>query len=241
MVVIGIDPHKGSHTAVAIDEDEHKLDEVSVRADRRQLERLTSWADSFPERSWAIESATGLGALLSQQLVGAGEEVFDVPPTLSARVRVLAAGKSQKNDPNDAFSVAIAALRSSRLRPVVVEDNIAVLRLLWNRHKNLTSAHTQAVCRPHALLASIVPGGARRRLSADRAAAVLAGFRPKTAVERARKSQAQLVVADVRRLGAQLGASKGRHRRGGRRGADLCRRAVGSWPSGHGHHNRPHR
>ncbi len=70
MVVIGIDPHKGSHTAVAIDEDESKLDEVRVRADRRQLEALRSWASAFPERSWAIESANGLGALLSQQLGG---------------------------------------------------------------------------------------------------------------------------------------------------------------------------
>ena len=208
MVVIGIDPHKGSHTAVAIDEDEHKLDEVRVRADRRQLEALRSWATAFPERSWAIESANGLGALLSQQLVGAGEEVFDVPPTLSARVRVLGRGKSQKNDPNDALSVAIAALRSDRLRPVVEEDHLAVLRLLWNRHKNLTSHHTQAVCRLHALLAVIVPGGTRRRLSAEKAAAVLSGFRAKTAVEKARQHQAQILVGDVRRLDAQLKASK---------------------------------
>jgi len=208
MVVIGIDPHKGSHTAVAIDEDEVKLDEVRVRADRRQLEALTSWASAFPKRSWAIESANGLGALLSQQLVGAGEEVFDVPPTLSSRVRVLASGKSQKNDPNDAFSVAIAALRSSRLRPVVTEDHIAVLRLRWNRHKNLTSLHTQAVCRLHALLAGIVPGGAHRRLSADQAVAVLSGCRAKTAVEKARKAQAHDLIADVRRLDAQLKASK---------------------------------
>jgi transposase len=208
MVVIGIDPHKGSHTAVAIDEDETKLDEVRVRADRRQLEALRSWATAFPERSWAIESASGLGALLSQQLVGAGEEVFDVPPTLSARVRVLGTGKSQKNDPNDALSVAIAALRSDRLRPVGAEDHIAVLRLLWNRHKNLTSLHTQAVCRVHALLAGIVPGGTRRRLSAEKAAAVLSGFRATTAVEKARQAQAHDLVGDVRRLDALLKTSK---------------------------------
>ena len=208
MVVIGIDPHKGSHTAVAIDEDETKLDEVRVRADRRQLEALKTWASAFPKRSWAIESANGLGALLSQQLVGAGEEVFDVPPTLSARVRVLGTGKSQKNDPNDALSVAIAALRSDRLRPVVAEDHVAVLRLLWNRHKNLTSLHTQAVCRLHALLAGIVPGGTRRRLSADRASAVLSGFRPTTAVEKARRDQARDLVGDVRRLDVLLKASK---------------------------------
>ena len=208
MVVIGIDPHKGSHTAVAIDEDERKLDEVLVRADKRQLERLLAWAEAFEKRSWAVESANGLGALLSQQLVGAGEEVFDVPPTLSSRVRVLGTGKSQKNDPNDALSVAVAALRSSRLRLVVAEDHVAVLRLLWNRHKNLTSLHTQAVCRLHALLAVIVPGGMRRRLSADQASAVLAGIRPRTMAEGARKSQARDLVGDVRRLDAQMKASK---------------------------------
>jgi len=208
MVIIGIDPHKGSHTAVAIDGDEVTLGEVTVRSDRNQLERLLKWAVEFPERSWAIESANGLGALLSQQLVAAGEDVFDVPPTLSARVRVLASGKSQKNDENDALSAAIAALRSSRLRSVVAEDHLAVLRLLCNRHKNLTSLHTQAVGRLHALLAGIVPGGARRRLSADQANAILSGFRPATAVERARKAQARELVGDVRRLDTQMKASK---------------------------------
>jgi len=135
MVVIGIDPHKGSHTAVAIDKDETKLGQVRVRSDRRQLEGLLKWAIEFPERCWAIESAGGLGVLLSEQLLEAGEEVFDVPPTLSSRVRVLATNKSQKNDPNDAYSVAVAALRSPRLKGAHNEDDVTVLRLLWNRHK----------------------------------------------------------------------------------------------------------
>ena len=210
MVVIGIDPHKGSHTAVAVDEGEAKLAEVRVRADRHQLELLLKWAIEFPERCWAIESAGGLGVLLAEQLLGAGEEVFDVPPTLSARVRVLATSKSQKNDPNDAYSVAVAALRSARPRAAANEEHVTVLRLLWNRHKNLGSAHTQAMCRLHALLAGIVPGGARRRLSATKAAALLAGVRPTGAVERARKLQAQELVADVRRLDVQLKESKDR-------------------------------
>jgi transposase len=64
------------------------------------------------------------------------------------------------------------------------------------------------VCRLHALLAGIVPGGTRRRLSAEKAAAVLSGFRAKTAVEKARRDQAQILVGDVRRLDAQLKASK---------------------------------
>ena len=99
-VLIGLDPHKGSHTAVAIATDETQLGEHRVRATERQCELLLAWAEKFPQRRWAIESAAGLGYLLAQQLVAAGEDVVDVPPTLSARVRVLGSGKAQKNDPN---------------------------------------------------------------------------------------------------------------------------------------------
>ena len=53
---------------------------------------------------------------MAQQLVAAGETVLDVPATLASRVRVLSTGRSNKNDPNDALSVAIAALRSRGLR-----------------------------------------------------------------------------------------------------------------------------
>ena len=66
------------------------------------------WASGYRERCWAVESARGLGYLLSQQLVAAGERVLDVPPMMASRVRVLGSGRSQKNDPNDARSIAIA-------------------------------------------------------------------------------------------------------------------------------------
>jgi hypothetical protein len=69
-----------------------------------------------------VEGAAGLGHLLAQQLVAAGERVLDVPPKLAARVRLLQAGDTNKNDPNDAFSVAVAALRSPARRPVLAED-----------------------------------------------------------------------------------------------------------------------
>ena len=83
MVLIGVDPHKGSHTAVVVDADEQELGRLTVRADRRQLQRMLAFAEPFGERTWAIESAGGLGFLLAQQLVAAGEDVVDVPPTLS--------------------------------------------------------------------------------------------------------------------------------------------------------------
>ena len=112
-VMIGVDPHKGSHTAVAIGAAEEPLGELRVRASTVQAQRLLAWAASWPERTWAIEGAGGLGHLLAQQLLAAGERVLDVQPKLGARVRLLAAGSVNKNDPNDARAVAVAALRSA--------------------------------------------------------------------------------------------------------------------------------
>ena len=111
-VMIGVDPHKGSHTAVAVGAAEERLGEVRVRASAAQAQRLLAWAQAWPERTWAVEGAAGLGHLLAQQLLAAGERVLDVQPKLGARVRLLADGAVNKNDPNDARSVAVAALRS---------------------------------------------------------------------------------------------------------------------------------
>jgi transposase len=200
VILIGIDPHKGSHTAVAIDRDETKLGELRLRSSKSQCDRLLEWAAAFPERRWAIESAAGLGYLLAQQLVVAGEDVVDVPPTLSSRVRVLGSGKAQKNDPNDALSTAIAALRGRRLRQVEADDHVAIVRMLANRHHAVVALHTQAVCRLHAQLANLSPGGVSGHLSAARAARLLAGVRPVDGVVAERKRQAQDLLDDVVRL-----------------------------------------
>jgi hypothetical protein len=87
-VMIGVDPHKGSHTAVAISPAEECLGELRVRASAGQAEQLLAWAVGWPERAWAIEGAGGLGHLLAQQLLAAGEQVLDVQPKLGARVRL---------------------------------------------------------------------------------------------------------------------------------------------------------
>ena len=125
--IIGIDPHKGSHTAAVIDRDEQLVGELSVRADRRQRDRLLRWAAPFEPRLWAVEGATGHGALLAQQLVASGETVVDVPAALSARARLLDAGRKDKTDAHDARSAAIVALRHRNLRAVALEDHRQVL------------------------------------------------------------------------------------------------------------------
>ena len=204
VVMIGIDPHKGSHTAAAIDGAEVGLGQVRVWAGDEQLERLLGWAAAWPERTWAIENAGGLGYLLAQQLIAAGEKVVDVPPKLAARVRLLNTGDTNKNDPNDARSVAIAALRSPSVRPVAAENHQAVMRLWAKRHRELSAMRTQVVCRLHAVLCELTPGGVRKRITAPMALRVLENLQPEGAIAQARYQLACDYVNDLLRVDDQI-------------------------------------
>jgi transposase len=209
--IIGIDPHKASHTAVAIDNDEHPLAQLQVPADRSQTQRLLAWAEPLGEdRCWAIEAAGGLGRLLAQQLLARGQHVIDVPPTLAARVRLLGSSKAGKSDPNDALSTAIAGLGHCGLRAVRAEDHTAVIRLLIGRCDDVTSGRTRAACRLHAVLRDLIPGGARRRLAADQAAKVMRRIRPEGPVATERKRLAADLLVDVRRCDRELGVLRAR-------------------------------
>jgi transposase len=163
-----------------------------------------TWAAAWPERTWAVEGAGGLGHLLAQELAAAGERVLDVQPKLGSRVRLLSSGSANKNDPNDALSVAVAALRSPRPRAVRAEDHTAALKLWARRHRDLARLRNQTACRLHALLASLVPGGITAEITPVQATAMLAAHQPATPAARARHQLAADHVADMRHLDAQL-------------------------------------
>jgi transposase len=203
-VMIGVDPHKASHTAAAIGPAEEPLGDVQVRASAAQAEQLLAWAALWPERTWAVEGAAGLGNLLAQQLLAAGEVVLDVQPKVAARVRLLASGNTSKNDPNDARSVAVAALRSPARRRVAAEDHTAVLKVWSKRYRDLGRARTQVACRLHAVLADLVPGGFSREITAGQAASMLKRIRPSGPAAQARRELAADFIADLRRLDAQI-------------------------------------
>src|SRR6266704_6515546 len=145
-VMIGVDPHKGSHTAVAIGADEVPVGLVRVRACAAQAERL-----------------------------------LDVQPKLAARVRLLATGAVNKNDPSDARSVAVAALRSAACPPVRADDHAAVLKVWAKRHRDLSRSRNQVACRLHAVLCELIPGGVAGEITAGLAARILAQVTPDTA------------------------------------------------------------
>lgn len=210
VVMIGVDPDKGSHTAVALDAGEARLGQIRVRASSAQVENLRSWAACWTERVWAIEGATGLGRLLAQQLLAAGEQVLDVQPKLAARVRLLNTGTVNKNDPNDARSVAVAAMRSPDGRCVAVEDHASVMKLWVRRHRDLSRTRNRIVCRLHAILCDLVAGGFPKQISAIQAAAALAGIETVDAVGEARLELAHELLEDLRRVDEQRRAAKRR-------------------------------
>jgi len=203
VVMIGIDPHKGSHTAVAVGAAEEPLGKLRVRACPDQAGKLVAWAQAWPERTWAVEGARGLGRLLAQQLVAAGERVLDVQPKLAARVRLLEAGDTNKTDPNDARSVAVAALRSKGGQEVTADGHAVVLKVWAKRHRDLSRTRNQVACRLHAVLCELIPGGVPDEITAGQAARILEQVAPDGAVAQARCELAAELLADIRHLDAQ--------------------------------------
>jgi transposase len=211
-VMIGIDPHKASHTAVALGDGEQELARLQLRSGRSQVGRLLTWAEPFPQRRWAVEGAEGLGFLLAQQLVAADQVVIDVPATLAARTRLLGSGRSNKNDPNDALSVAVTALRHRDLRIVRAAAHCELLRLLAKRHNDLSNQRTRLVARLHALAVELSPGGIAKRLNSTDAAKFLAAAAPTDPVAQLRKDLIAELAADIAGLEAQIKRSERRIR-----------------------------
>jgi transposase len=209
-VMIGVDPHKASHTAAALDRHGQLLDHLRIAATLDGYQTLRVWAARWPDRRWAVEGAHGIGRALAQRLVSDGEQVLDVPAKLAARVRVLSVGHGRKSDPDDAVSVAVAARSVPALRQVGMEDQAVVLHLLTKRRQDLVAARTQTINRLHRLLMDLVPGGARRNLTAKRAAALLDQIAPTGAPAVTRWQLAGELVADARQLEQRIAAVEAR-------------------------------
>jgi transposase len=211
-VLIGVDPHKASVAVAAVDEDLGELlERAAFPQNRAGLRSLERWASRFPERRWAVENAGGLGRHLAVRLAAAGESVVDVPPKLSARVRVLSTGNARKNDGVDALATALAASRNVRLAAVDPEAASEALRLLSERREDLVGERTRALNRLHALLRDLLPGGVAGTLSADRAARILRGIRAQGGPSvRLRRRLASEVLRDVRTLDRKIADLNGR-------------------------------
>ena len=200
LVVIGMDPHKRSATIEVMAGDEAVLGGGRYGTDAAGYAAMLAAVKAWPERIWAVEGCQGIGRHLANRLLADGEQVVDVPPKLSARIRVFATGQGRKTDATDAHSVALAATRMGRLRPVADNAQLAVLRILADRRRSLGEDHTRMVCQLHHLLLELIPGGAKKDLSAAQAKALLAKVRPRDAAGKARRRVAAELISDLERI-----------------------------------------
>src|SRR4051794_27361605 len=114
MVVLGVDPHKKTHTVVAVDDAGRELSQLTVPATTAGHLRLVRWASRHPRRRWAVEDGRHVAGRLLRDLSAAGEDVTCVPTKLMAGARAGARTRG-KSDPIDALAVARAALREPDL------------------------------------------------------------------------------------------------------------------------------
>ena len=197
LVTIAVDPHKRVNAVEVIDTASVVLAREQFEHSTTGFRELMSFARKWRRRQWAIEGATGVGKNLAQRLVADGETVLDVPSRKSSLVRAFSATSGRKSDEVDAHAVALAALNSPDLERVQVDGHATALRLLASRRKELVGLRTQAVNRVHRELQILIPGGAKRGLSAARAKTLLASVRPRDEVGKLRKALVADQITDL--------------------------------------------
>jgi transposase len=198
-VIIGMDPHKRSATIEVVDDRAAVLAAGRFGTDKAGYAEMLAAGRKFADRTWAVEGCNGIGKHIAHRLVHDGETVVDVPPKLSAQVRVFATGNGRKTDPVDAHSVAMVALRSPGLVQLQVDEDLVVMGMLAGRRDELGRARTQAINRLHRLLLELFPGGAQRFLSAQQARAMIATIKPRDLPGKIRR---RLAVELISELGA---------------------------------------
>ncbi|GAA4565254.1 IS110 family transposase [Micromonospora coerulea] len=206
-VIIGMDPHKRSATIEIINHREKVLAQGRFGTDRDGYQTMLKLGRQHKTRIWAVEGCNGIGRHIAQRLVADGETVVDVPAKLSARARVFDTGQGRKTDPVDAHSVAVAALRAKGLRQVTVDDVTVALRLLADRRDGLSHARTDLLNRIHQLLLDLLPGGAKKFLSAPQARALLNTVRPRDLVGRTRRRLTSELITELVQVDKKIKAA----------------------------------
>jgi transposase len=205
-MIIGVDPHKSSHTATAVDPSTNAaVASIRIDATLAGYRELLRWAKAYESRHWAVENARGLGCHLAQWLLARDEVVFDVATTATSRVRELSRGGRRKNDVIDASAAASVAALQGDAVALGPEDDTTVFALLEERRANLAAHRVRAVNQLHALLRDLIPGGAKTALTAAAAASLLRPVRPASPSERTRKDIAWDLVREIRVLDTSLG------------------------------------
>lgn len=162
VVLVGVDVHKDTHCAVAVDEVGRQLGKpLTVRSTDAGHLQLLRWAQRRGEGHdgvvVAVEDCRHVSGRLERALLAAGARVLRVPPKLMAGARSSARTRG-KSDPIDALAIARAALREPDL-PVAEHTHASrQLKLLVDHREDLVNTRTQAQNRLRWHLHELDPG-----------------------------------------------------------------------------------
>lgn len=164
VLMVGVDVHKDTHTAVLTDELGRQQAARTVRATDAGHRQLVAWADSYPggrvegqSLSWAVEDCRHVSTRLERALLAAGQKVVRVPPKLMAGARHAARTRG-KSDPIDALAIARAALREPDLPVAEHDQDSRELKLLVDHREDLVAERTRMQNRLRWHLHELDPG-----------------------------------------------------------------------------------
>jgi transposase len=214
VIVVGVDPHKKTHTAVAVSAGLGELGgELTVSARHAGHEQLLSWARELDgERVFALEDCRHVSGALERFLIGRGERVVRVPPKLMGEAR-RGARSLGKSDSIDALAVARAALREPDLPEAHLEGPAREIQLLVDHREDLVAERTRIQNRLRWHLHDLDPALDEMAPRLDRSAARVAQLRRRLArreqtaqvrICRQLVSRLKALTSEVRELEAEL-------------------------------------
>jgi transposase len=212
VLIVGIDPHKQSHTAAVLDRSSGEfLGEKTIPSTAKGYRDLLTWLERMTVDLVAIENVRGLGQHLAAWLAGRGYAIVDVTTKEVRAQRLARRGGRNKNDTTDALAAALTAATGSGYRYSHDEQG-SLADLLTEEREALNGEYTAKRNRLHAHLRVLRPGGAPVGASLADFADLLKGVKATTAVIAEVKRLARDLLADLRRLKAGLERNRERMR-----------------------------
>ncbi len=135
VVIIGVDPHPGSHAACAMDDTGRVIGRCEVGNDREGAERLLRWAAAYAPRRWAVEGPSSAYArAMVARLREAGEEIVGIAPAMTAQYRRKRwRGKDDRIDAANAARALLANPELPHYAPPPYQDRLRELTRTYQR------------------------------------------------------------------------------------------------------------
>jgi transposase len=176
-ITVGVDTHRDTHVAVALDGVGRMVGPKSVAATPDGYREIVAWAQSLGVvEAWGVEGTGSYGAGLTRHLVSVGQVVKEV-----LRPKRVTRRHKGKSDPVDAEAAARAVLAGVACGiPKAADGPVEMIRVLQIPRSSAMKQRTQTLNNMRSLVVT-APDELReslRKLSIPRLVAACCAFRP---------------------------------------------------------------